>query len=225
MIRERLSYANVIATVALFVALGGIGYAAVKLPRNSVGPKQIKEDAVKASELAPDSVDASNITLGGVGGEEISNGAITGDDINNGAIGGPQIADGSIGRAELAGPDIRTPELDDCSPGTPWQPVADLPVHYWKDNEGIVHLEGAVQCSVNISGASICQIPRAFGDVYDPADSQSVARFATLAAGQSIAQVAVVKNTFTTGVVYDGGTAANSENYVSLDGLTYRASG
>jgi hypothetical protein len=52
MIRDRLSYANVMATLALFVALGGVGYAAVKLPRDSVGAKQIKEDAVRFSELA-----------------------------------------------------------------------------------------------------------------------------------------------------------------------------
>ncbi len=33
----RLSYANVVATLALFLALGGVSYATVKLPRNSVG--------------------------------------------------------------------------------------------------------------------------------------------------------------------------------------------
>ena len=37
-IRNRLTYANVMATVALFIALGGVSYAAVKLPKNSVAP-------------------------------------------------------------------------------------------------------------------------------------------------------------------------------------------
>jgi hypothetical protein len=41
-----------IALVALFIALGGSSYAAVKLPRNSVGSKQIKAGAVKESKLA-----------------------------------------------------------------------------------------------------------------------------------------------------------------------------
>ncbi len=36
-VRSRLTYANVVASMALFVALGGVGYAAVKLPKNSVG--------------------------------------------------------------------------------------------------------------------------------------------------------------------------------------------
>ena len=36
-VRERLSYANVVATLALFIALGGASYAAVTLPHDSVG--------------------------------------------------------------------------------------------------------------------------------------------------------------------------------------------
>jgi hypothetical protein len=40
-IRSRLTYANVLATVALFIALGGASYAAVALPTNSVGTRQL----------------------------------------------------------------------------------------------------------------------------------------------------------------------------------------
>jgi hypothetical protein len=36
-IRARLSYANVMATIAVFGLLGGVSYAAVNPPRNSVG--------------------------------------------------------------------------------------------------------------------------------------------------------------------------------------------
>jgi hypothetical protein len=50
-IRSRCTYANVIATVALFVALGGGAYAAATLPRNSVGSTQIRAAAVGTSEL------------------------------------------------------------------------------------------------------------------------------------------------------------------------------
>ena len=37
------SYANVTATLALVVALGGTSYAAIKLPRNSVSSVQVKD--------------------------------------------------------------------------------------------------------------------------------------------------------------------------------------
>ena len=50
-IRSKLTYANVTATLALFIALGGTGYAALQLPRDSVGPAQIRAGAVGSSEL------------------------------------------------------------------------------------------------------------------------------------------------------------------------------
>jgi len=50
-LRSRLSYANVMATLALFIALGGTGYAAITLPRNSVGAEQIRSKAVRSSEI------------------------------------------------------------------------------------------------------------------------------------------------------------------------------
>jgi hypothetical protein len=50
-LRARLTYANVIATMALFVALGGSSYAAIKLPKNSVGSAHIKTNAVGSSEV------------------------------------------------------------------------------------------------------------------------------------------------------------------------------
>lgn len=50
-LRGRLTYANVTATIALFIALGGSSYAALSLPRNSVGDPQIKAGAVRSSEV------------------------------------------------------------------------------------------------------------------------------------------------------------------------------
>jgi hypothetical protein len=42
---------NVIAYVALFVALGGTGYAAVNLPKDSVGTNQLKNHSVTPIKL------------------------------------------------------------------------------------------------------------------------------------------------------------------------------
>jgi hypothetical protein len=52
-LRDRLSYANVISTLALFLVLaGGTAYAAAHLPRNSVGTQQIKKGAVTPIKLS-----------------------------------------------------------------------------------------------------------------------------------------------------------------------------
>lgn len=50
-IRSKITYANVVASIALFVALGGASYAAIKLPANSVGPKQLKANAVTGAKV------------------------------------------------------------------------------------------------------------------------------------------------------------------------------
>jgi hypothetical protein len=55
------SPAMIVACVALFVALGGTSYAAIKLPANSVGTKQIKNSAVTAAKIADGSVSTSKL--------------------------------------------------------------------------------------------------------------------------------------------------------------------
>ena len=63
----RLSYANVIATLALFLAVGGGAYAAVSLPKNSVGPRQLRSNAVtpNKSPLRPSRYSAGRRALQG----------------------------------------------------------------------------------------------------------------------------------------------------------------
>ena len=51
-LRSNLNYANVMATIAVFMTLGGGAYAATKLPANSVGSKQIKSKAVTPAKVA-----------------------------------------------------------------------------------------------------------------------------------------------------------------------------
>ncbi len=66
-IRNRLTYANVMATVAVFIAFGGSAYAATQLKANSVGTKQIKNDAVTGEKLKDGAVTGSKIDLASIG--------------------------------------------------------------------------------------------------------------------------------------------------------------
>ena len=61
----KLNYANVIGTIALFVALGGVAVAA-GLPRNSVGPKQLKRGAVTPAKLRKAAVTSGKLAPGAV---------------------------------------------------------------------------------------------------------------------------------------------------------------
>ena len=69
--RSRVSYANVTASLALFVALGGTAAAAMTLPRDSVGSTQIRTNAVRASDIAKDAVQSRGIAKDPVGSSEI----------------------------------------------------------------------------------------------------------------------------------------------------------
>jgi hypothetical protein len=51
-IRSRLTYANIVSTLCLFLLLGGGAYAAFSLPRNSVKSKHIVNRQVKGVDLA-----------------------------------------------------------------------------------------------------------------------------------------------------------------------------
>lgn len=77
-IRGRLTYANVMSTVAVFLALGGAAaFAADHLPKNSVGPRQIKQQAVTTGKLANNSVTAV----------KVKDGSLTGSDLNLASLG------------------------------------------------------------------------------------------------------------------------------------------
>jgi hypothetical protein len=82
LVPPKLTYANVVASLALFVALAGTGYAAVKLPKNSVGTTQIKSAAVTATKIKDGAVTGAKLAPAGVTGADIAPGSIQGADID-----------------------------------------------------------------------------------------------------------------------------------------------
>jgi len=61
---DRPGFANVTALVALFVALGGASYAAIKIPRNSVGTAQLKKNSVNSAKVKNRSLLAADFKQG-----------------------------------------------------------------------------------------------------------------------------------------------------------------
>lgn len=81
-LRPKLTYANVVATLALVLVVGGgTVYAAAKLGKNTVTSKAIKKGAVRGSDLHKN--------------------AVTSPKVKEGSIAGGDIADGSVGTADL----------------------------------------------------------------------------------------------------------------------------
>src|SRR5215813_3919494 len=86
-VRKRLTYANVMSSIAVFLVLGGgAAFAAAKLGKNTVGTKQLKSNAVTTAKIKDGAVTGSKIqlsTLGAVPTATNSNHASTADNANH----------------------------------------------------------------------------------------------------------------------------------------------
>jgi hypothetical protein len=98
------TYANVMATLAVFVALGGSSYAAVTLSQNSVKSGHIGKGQVRKSDIARDAVGSSQVRDGSLLAKDFKAGQLaTGASGATGAI-GPTGPTGPAGPAGPAGP-------------------------------------------------------------------------------------------------------------------------
>jgi hypothetical protein len=139
MIRARLTYANVVATLALFVALGGSGYAALSLPRDSVGARQIRPRAVGHAELARNAVQSDSVKDGSLGVNDLS---LDARSALRGAT-GPKGQDGPAGAMGPQG-----------SKGDPGAPGASL-TRYWSEVSLFGHQELGTATSVTQTGTGV----------------------------------------------------------------------
>lgn len=118
--RPRFNYSNVVATLALFVALGGAAIAA-GLPPHSIGAKQLKwgavttkalrggavtssklaDGSVRVGKLGPDAVLLGTIADGAVTSAAIGNGTVNANKLASNAVTTPKIANGAITAAKL----------------------------------------------------------------------------------------------------------------------------
>ena len=67
LLRHRPSPAMVVACIALSVALGGTSYAAIKLPANSVGTKQLRKNAVTSVKVKDNAVKGADVLESSLG--------------------------------------------------------------------------------------------------------------------------------------------------------------
>lgn len=84
---SRLTYANVVATICLFLLVGGgAAFAASKLAKNSVGNKQLKKNAVTTAKIKDGAVTTAKLANGAVNGDKVADNSLTGADINQATL-------------------------------------------------------------------------------------------------------------------------------------------
>ena len=212
--RPKLSYANVMATVAVFIALGGASYAALKLPKNSVGAKQLKKNAVTTAKIKKEAVTAA----------KVKKGTLTGAQINASTL-------GTVPRAQSA------QTADTLAPSEGWHEVTEFldgwessmpvvgghpePVAFYKDKEGVVHLRGEV--SQGTPNTVIFRLPPGYRPASGRFIQEPVACFGGVRCPYEVNSVAITGPNFPS-PVGDGAvlSPAETEN-VFLDGITFRA--
>lgn len=85
-IRKRLTYSNVMSSIAVFLVVGG-ATAFAALGKNTVGTKQLKKNAVTAAKLKKSAVTNAKIAANAVDGAKVADGSLTGSDLNLSALG------------------------------------------------------------------------------------------------------------------------------------------
>ena len=86
--RTRLTYGNVVATLALFVALGGTSaFATSQLGKNSVGTRQLKAKSVTTAKIEPKAVTEKKIADNAITTAKLKDLAVTGQKINLATLG------------------------------------------------------------------------------------------------------------------------------------------
>jgi hypothetical protein len=123
--RQRLTYANVVSSLCLFILLGGGAYAATSLRRNSVGSAQLRNRSVSNPKLARNAVTGAKVKDGSLTGADVA--ASTLGEVpragNSGELGGSaasafqrtistQCPDGAISKINATG-------SGECSPRIP----------------------------------------------------------------------------------------------------------
>jgi hypothetical protein len=99
-LKRHLNVANVLSAIALFMALGGVTYAATAA-----------KNSVKAKSIAKQAVTTAKLKNGAVTTPKLRNGAVVAAKIGNGAVGTNQIDDGAVRASKLGGGVVTTSKL------------------------------------------------------------------------------------------------------------------
>lgn len=92
--RKRLTYANVMSSLAVFLILGGAtAFAAVK----KIGANEIKANSIKTGKIVKEAVTAGKIKKGAITEGKIADGAVTTNKIANDAVTGDKVKESTLG--------------------------------------------------------------------------------------------------------------------------------
>src|SRR5947208_8986081 len=84
----------VISLIALFVSLGGAGYAAISA--NSVGTRQIKNNSIRTQDIRNNEVRGRDVRNSTLSGKDIAYNSLTGEDVKESSLGEVPLASNAL---------------------------------------------------------------------------------------------------------------------------------
>ncbi len=100
-IRQRLTYANVVSTFALILVVGGATAIAARVPKHSVGPHQLKSNAVTTPKIKANAVTTRKINKNAVTAIKIKDRAIKTEKLDDNSVTTSKIVNGSVTGAKI----------------------------------------------------------------------------------------------------------------------------
>jgi hypothetical protein len=95
--RFRPSPAMIVACAALFVALGGVGYAAA-----TIGSSQIKNNSVRGKDIRNSTITGKDVKNSGLTGSDVKNSSLGGADVKSNSLTGNNVLESSLGKVNSA---------------------------------------------------------------------------------------------------------------------------
>jgi hypothetical protein len=110
-LKRHLSVANVLSCIALFVALGGSAFAAVKLNAGQVKAVNIAKQAVTNAKIKTQAVTSGKIKNGTVNALDLGAGQVTDEKLATGAVTAKKIAKKAVSPRTIANEAVTTDKL------------------------------------------------------------------------------------------------------------------
>lgn len=219
---HRPSPAMAVASIALFVALGGVSYG---VATGSIDSREIKDNSIRGKDVRNNNLTSRDLRNNQVRGIDIRNGTIKGHDIRDNSLNRHQIREAKLDKVPEAAIADQAAVADDAAllggqPPSAFASATPEPVQpaslapgatalggpylvpgFWRDALGTVHLQG----SLATAAAPAFVLPAG----YRPAGT---ARFAA-------------HDDATVEVEADGDVNVTGAGEVSLDGISFRAAG
>jgi hypothetical protein len=146
-IRTRLTYANVMSSIAVFLVLGG----ATAFAAATIGTGDIKAGAIKTGKIAKEAVKAGKLGNGAVKTEKIADAAVTTPKLADNAVTGAKVDEASLGEVPNAANAANAAKVGGQTAGS-FVPKSDLLWAIVNETGGLVAGSGAVSSIRVVAG-------------------------------------------------------------------------